>query len=301
MQAETAIEDIQLIADAGMAVSTAIHNAILAGGEPVRHIADLLHGTWLGHPLHPVLTDITIGAWTLGTLFDAAAEITHSHELRKSADHAQFVGTISAIPTAITGIVDYSTFPEPTSSPATLHAVLNLVNFGLYIGSVQARRNGNRRRGVMLSTIGFGLTCVSAWIGGSLVYKYRLGVNQADDFDKPKRFKAVMNLNDLPLKKAVKVDVDGKDVMVYRDERRIYAIGAKCAHAAGPLEEGKVQGGCVECPWHHSVFDMRNGRVVHGPACQPQQAFDVRVRGGKVELRVQPKPGRAEMRNQRDS
>lgn len=289
---EDAIEEMKPVFDAGMSTSTAIHNVILAGGEPARKVADFLHGVWLGHPLHPVLTDVTVGAWTLGVIFDCAAAVTDDDSFRTTADHCTFVGTASAVPTAVTGLVDYSTFPERTSSMATLHGVINAVNFGLYVASVQARRSGDRRRGVILSSLGFGLTVFSAWLGGSLVYKYRLGVNNADDFEGPKRFTPVMEEGDLPQGKPVRVMVKDKAVMLYRDGSEIYAIGAKCAHAAGPLDEGKVEGTCVQCPWHDSVFDMRDGRVVHGPACQPQPAFDARVRGGKVELRLRAKPFR---------
>lgn len=291
-EAEHAMEEMKPVHEAGMTTSTAIHNVILAGGEPARKIADFLHGVWLGHPLHPVLTDVTIGAWTVGAILDCAAAVTDDDSFRTSADHATFIGTASAIPTAITGIVDYSTFPERTSSPATLHGLLNAVNFALYLGSVQARRSGDRRRGVILSSLGFGLTMLSSWIGGSLVYKYRLGVNNADTFDKPKRFTPVMDAADLPQRKPTRVTVDDKPVMLYRDGRAIYAIGAACAHAAGPLDEGKVEGTCVQCPWHDSVFDLRDGRVVHGPACQPQPSFDARERNGKIEIRLRPNPPR---------
>jgi nitrite reductase/ring-hydroxylating ferredoxin subunit/uncharacterized membrane protein len=290
-EAEKAIEHMEPVADAGKTVARGIHDLVLKGGEPTRKFVDFLHGTWLGHPLHPVLTDITIGAWTIGTLFDAAAAITGDSDLETAADKAIEVGTASAIPTAITGMADYSTIPKDAAAHATLHAALNIVNFALYAGSVQARRSGNRRRGTLLSTIGFGLTCVSAWIGGSLVYTYKIGTDHSDKFTKPKRFTPVMDAAKLPDRKPVRVDYDDKPVMVYRDGEQIYALGARCPHDAGPLDEGKIEGSCVECPWHQSVFDMRDGHIVHGPACQPPQAFDARIQDGKVQLRAQEKPG----------
>jgi nitrite reductase/ring-hydroxylating ferredoxin subunit/uncharacterized membrane protein len=291
-ETEHAMEEMKPVFDAGMSASTAVHNAILAGGEPARRVTDFLHGVWLGHPLHPVLTDVTVGAWAVGAILDCAAAITGDDAFRTSSDHATFIGTACAVPTAVTGIVEYSTFPEPSSSPATLHGLLNGVIFGLYAGSVQARRAGARRRGVILSSMGFGLALLSTWIGGTLVYKYALGVSHADRFDGPKGFTPVMDEADLPQHQPVRVMVEDKAVMLYRDGDAIYAIGAKCAHAAGPLNEGKIEGTCVECPWHHSVFDMRDGGVVHGPACQPQPSFDARVRNGKVELRLRTKPGK---------
>jgi nitrite reductase/ring-hydroxylating ferredoxin subunit/uncharacterized membrane protein len=286
-EAEHAIDQLKPVQDVGKAASFGIHHLILAGGEPTRRVADFLHGVWLGHPLHPVLTDVTIGAWTLGTIFDCAAAITDSDELRTSADHATLAGTVAAVPTAITGMVDFSTIPKSIAAPVFLHATLNVINFSLYLGSVQARRNGNRRKGVILSSVAFGLTMVSAWIGGTLVYRHKIGVSRADKFSKPKRFVPVAKVDCLKSGRPVCVEYDEKPVMLYRYGEEILAIGNTCAHAAGQLHEGKIEGHCVECPKHQSVYDMRNGKVVHGPACQPVMAFDTRVRNGNIEIRMQ--------------
>jgi nitrite reductase/ring-hydroxylating ferredoxin subunit/uncharacterized membrane protein len=269
-------------------VSLAIHSAILAGGYPTRKIADFLHGTWLGHPLHPVLTDLTIGAWAMSSAFDWAGHLTDSDDLRRTGDQLAVAGTISAVPTAISGIVDYSTFPEPSAAPVTWHAVLNIVNFGLYLASVRERRRGNHTRGAVLGAIGLALTGVSAWLGGSLVYRYKVGVNHADKFEGPKQWTPVMDLKDLPPREAKKIDFEGKPVLVYRRYGEVYAIGDTCSHAGGPLHEGKFSGSCVTCPWHDSVFDMKGGHIVHGPATQKQPSFNARVRDGKVEIRFNP-------------
>ncbi len=275
------------IADAGTAVSNAIHNAVLAGGEPARKVADVLHGTWLGHPLHPVLTDITIGAWVLGSMFDTIGAISDDDGIRTVADRLTEVGTISAVPTALTGLTDFSTFPDWSATPATIHGATNLVNIGLYGWSIVERRRGNRRRGVALSALAMALSCFSAWLGGALVYKHKVGVDHSDTFKGPKGWKAVTAVSTLHQRKPRKVELeDGKAVLLYRDGDEIYAIGNKCSHAGGPLNEGKFKGTCVECPWHHSVFDLRDGNIVHGPATQPQPRFEARIRDGQVEVRL---------------
>ncbi len=83
-----------------------------------------------------------------------------------------------------------------------------------------------------------------------------------------------------------RVDVDGQAILLYRAGSSVSAISAVCAHAGGPLEEGKVADGCVECPWHQSVYDLKSGAVVHGPTTFPQPAYDTRITKGQVELRV---------------
>ena len=275
------------IPDAGTAVSTAIHKAVLAGGEPARKIADFLHGTWLGHPLHPVLTDITIGAWVTASVFDLAGAITDDDGIRRIADRLTEVGTISAVPTALTGLTDFSTFPEWSASPATFHGAMNIVNIGLYALSIRERRRGNRTRGVVLSTVAIGLSCVSAWLGGALVYKHKVGVDHSDTFSGPKGWKAVMDASTLHERQPKTVDVEeGKKALIYRIGDRVYAIGNKCSHAGGPLNEGKFKGDCVQCPWHDSEFDIRDGNVIHGPATMPQPRFEARIHEDKVEIRL---------------
>lgn len=64
------------------------------------------------------------------------------------------------------------------------------------------------------------------------------------------------------------------------------AIDAVCSHAGGPLDEGSFEGCFVQCPWHDSVFDLRDGRVKHGPATIPQPGFAVRERNGQLEVRL---------------
>ena len=280
------IEEAEGVGKPGTLVSVAVHNAILAGGEATRTIADVLHGTWLGHPLHPVLTDITIGAWTLGSAFDVVAGLTQSDAARHTADQLTAIGTAGAIPTAITGLIDYSTFPDHSANTATWHAALNLLNFGLFAISVRERRRGNRARAVALSATGMVLTGISAWLGGKLVYQSRVGVDNSDQFEKPTRWQAVAELSRLQHGKPRVVKVDDKDVLLYRRGDEVFALGNKCAHASGPLNEGHFKGSCVECPWHNSVFDLRDGSIVHGPSTHPQPRFETRIRDGQVEIRL---------------
>jgi nitrite reductase/ring-hydroxylating ferredoxin subunit/uncharacterized membrane protein len=234
-----------------------------------------------------VLTDITIGAWVLGSVFDAWGAATDNDEVRKMADRLTEVGTISAVPTALTGLTDFSTFPDWSAAPATIHGAMNIVNIGLYALSIRERRRGNRRRGVALSSIAIGLSCFSAWLGGALVYKHKLGVDHSDTFSGPKRWKPVMDASALHQRQPRTVDVeDGKKVLIYRVGDQVHAIGNKCSHAGGPLNEGKFKGDCVQCPWHDSVFDVRDGSIVHGPATMPQPRFEARIREGQVEIRL---------------
>jgi nitrite reductase/ring-hydroxylating ferredoxin subunit len=81
------------------------------------------------------------------------------------------------------------------------------------------------------------------------------------------------------------VEVEGTAVMVARVDGVLCALEDRCAHAGGPLHEGVIEDGTITCPWHQSVFSIRDGALIHGPAAHPQPAWDVRVRDGRVEVR----------------
>ncbi len=283
---QQALDSAEGIGKIGTAVSLGVHHAVLAGGGPTRKLADLLHGTWLGHPLHPMLTDVTIGAWSMGTVMDVIGGATDSDYSRKAADQLMMIGTISAVPTALSGLADFSTFPDWSANTATWHAALNSVNLGLYVWSVAERRRGNRARGVLISSVAFGLTCVSAWLGGKLVYRAKVGVDHSDRFDEPKTWKPILDEKELAERDPKRVDFDGNGILLYRNQGEIYAIGSVCSHAGGPLEDGQFHGSCVQCPWHDSVFDMKDGSIVHGPATSPQPHFQTRIRDGQIEIRM---------------
>lgn len=283
-----AIERIPGLGDNSKKVADAIHNAVLGGGEGIRKGVDILHGTWLGHPLHPALTSVPIGAWTIAVMCDLVAAQRGSDEAAKMADALTAIGVVAAVPTALAGIADYSAIDRSTVAPAGLHGLLNSAGLVLNIFSIRDRAAGNRGRGVLLSTVAFGLVNISAWIGGELVNDKKVGVKHFEEPGGPQEWRSVLDSAELKAGTPKRVDVEGTPVALYREGTSVYAIGAICGHAYGPLDEGKVQDLCVECPWHHSVFDLRDGSVVHGPATYPQPAHDTRIRDGQIELRLRP-------------
>ena len=98
----------------------------------------------------------------------------------------------------------------------------------------------------------------------------------------------MLPLTEIAEYEARRIEIDGTPVLVYRDVEAVYAIGAVCSHDGGPLEQGTIDGACVECPWHQSVFDMRDGHVVHGPATLGQPSYQARIRDRQIEIRLNP-------------
>ncbi len=283
---EKALQQLSGLQKNGLSVSRAVHRAVLRSGKPGRAVADLLHGTWLGHPLHPMLTDVTVGAWTLGALFDAVAATGGERYARQAADALTAVGTASAAPTALSGLADFSTAQKPAVSTASLHAITNVTAVALYLCPLRDRRRGNRRRGLFFSVLGMGLATTGAWLGGHLVYGHRVGVDHSEARTGPTDWTPALGVEELEEGEPTLGEANGKPILLYRTEGRICAIDAVCSHAGGPLDEGDFADGTVRCPWHDSVFGLCDGRVMHGPATRPQPSFATRVRDGQVEIRL---------------
>jgi nitrite reductase/ring-hydroxylating ferredoxin subunit len=83
---------------------------------------------------------------------------------------------------------------------------------------------------------------------------------------------------------AVRVVVNGVPVAVFRVGDRWYGLDARCTHVGGPLDRGTVEGTHVTCPLHHSIFDLRDGRVLQGPATRPATPYRVHLDGEALVL-----------------
>ena len=95
-------------------------------------------------------------------------------------------------------------------------------------------------------------------------------------------FLAVAEVARLPERQTLRVDVDGTVMVVAHADGQFYAFQEFCTHRFGPLSEGCLKEGQVECPWHRSRFDVRTGKVLHGPAKVDLKSYSVRVCQGKI-------------------
>jgi nitrite reductase/ring-hydroxylating ferredoxin subunit/uncharacterized membrane protein len=248
-----------------------------------RQLKNVLHGVWLGHPLHPMLTDVPIGAWTSAAVFDLAG-------LDEAADACLALGSLAAVPTAMSGTTDWLEITDEQRRIGFVHGLLNATALGLIVCSLGARASSRRGLGVGLSTLGYGLAALSGWLGGELVYMLGTGVSHTAFEPPATEFQVAADLAALPEGALApgQIRVGGQDVplVLLRRGETVMALAATCSHAGGPLAEGQlVHGDCVECPWHHSRFSMHDGRVHQGPASVPQPSFETRIVNGKVEVR----------------
>lgn len=252
----------------------------IVGQDAPASLKDALYGIWLGHPLHPPITDIPIGAWTATAILDLLGQ-------ERAADAALKVGVAGAVGAAVTGVAqwyDLHNMEEPRRLGA-LHASLNSTALTLYLASWALRSNDNRGLGVATAMAGYGIAGFSGWIGGHLSFRLGIGVNRVAFESPPAEWTDVAPVTDVPEGELVLLDASGVDVVVLREGDSIYAASNTCTHVGGPLHKGKRNGTCVTCPWHGSVFELRDGSVVHGPATSDLDAFEGRVMDGQVQLR----------------
>jgi len=285
VDSERALRKIPELQEKAYRVSRGLHNEVLKGGEPTRKVADVLHGRWLGHPLHAALVETTVGAWFLGSVLDCIGLALGHEGVEKCADRLIDLGNAAAVPTAVSGLADFTTIPEEAMASGATHGLLNACGFVCNLLSAGARKSGLRPLGVLLSAVAAGGLLASAWLGGELVYKYNVGVNRTRKSDGPKDWLPVLNTVELLEDQPMRVEVKGAPVLLYRHGDTIYAMGAVCGHAAGALEEGTFEDVQVTCPLHQSIYDLRDGSVVHSPSLYPESTYDVRVREGRIELK----------------
>jgi nitrite reductase/ring-hydroxylating ferredoxin subunit len=245
-------------------------------------LRDLLDGRWLGAPLHPALTDVPLGAWTAAALLD----LRDSEDGGGAADGALAVGVLAALPTALTGLSDWSTLRGEQRRIGSLHAVLNSVGLSLAVASLACRAANRRGVGRSLSLAGLLATLTAAHLGGQLSFGLGVRVNRTAWESGGEEFVSVLMESALAADELRRVEVEGVPVVLARSQAGdICAIAATCTHLGGPLDEGKREGDTVTCPWHGSRFDLCSGEVLASPAVFPQPRYEARVRAGSIELR----------------
>jgi nitrite reductase/ring-hydroxylating ferredoxin subunit/uncharacterized membrane protein len=252
-------------------------NAIF--GRMVR-VRSLLNGTWLGHPLHAVLTDAPIGALFLVIVFDLLGQPT-------AADIALVFGILTMLAAALAGFADYSVTDGRARVRATVHSSVMIVALVVYLGSLVLRAGSpaDRTLPIALSIVAFLILSAGAFVGGDVVFAVG---NMVDRHAwRPAGTKwAPLEVGEVPEGTLVKAKLGLQNLVLVRQGETIHALHDQCAHAGGPLSGGRIVDGCIECPWHQSRYELATGRRRRGPSAYDQPAYEVRsAEGGGYEAR----------------
>jgi nitrite reductase/ring-hydroxylating ferredoxin subunit/uncharacterized membrane protein len=258
-------------------------------GRPGAAIKNVMHGTTaLGHPLHPALSDLPLGAWTVGVLADWLFVVT-GRVPPVAGDIALAVGVGGAVLAALTGYTDFHETIGHERRTALVHGltmtgvlVLELVSLSLRLWAPDARIVA-----ILVATIAWLVALTAAYVGGHLTFSMGTAVNHNAFADGPGEYVRVGKRDDFPEGEMRRVDAGGLPVVIVRRTGLLYAIGAVCSHAGGPLDEGKLEDNVVTCPWHGSRFCFDDGHVMGGPATFDQPLLTVRERGGIVVVKLE--------------
>ena len=258
-------------------------SALFRAMTPIR---DLLQGRWLGHPLHAASTDIPIGMLLGSVVLDIIGQPT-------GADVTLALTILFMVASALSGLADYSETQGSALTRATLHATLMTVALLLLIVSAFIRSGApvDRTMPIALSIIGLLIVTAGAFVGGDVAYVFGNMVSRHAFRGAGTKWirldtGEVVDLALLPEATPTKMRAGINDLVVVRVGDRIHAMHNVCAHAGGPLNEGRIVDGCIECPWHYSRFRMTDGLAKRGPTVYDQPAYEVRsAEGGGYEVR----------------
>ncbi len=247
---------------------------------------DLLHGgRWLGHPLHPALSDLPVGLWSAVTLLDAMDRDPAPRRGIDAAGTLSAAGILAAGATAVTGLNDWTVSNDEDRRVGLFHGLLNVAALGLQGASLGTRLAGHRDTARVLAAASLTVTGAAAYLGGHLVFTKGVMVSRVAWTTGPRRWTRALPAADLPDDTPTAIEAEGRQVMLYRHDGRLYVIDNICSHAGGLLSRGAVDDLTVTCPLHGSRFALAGGCVSRGPASQPQPVLPARIRSGWIEVR----------------
>ncbi|MBA2522975.1 MAG: Rieske (2Fe-2S) protein [Solirubrobacterales bacterium] len=275
-----AVESFETVDPIGEKVGEAVRAAI-----PPGKLKDLLSGTAIGHALHPLLTDVVIGAFMSASLLD----LLGGDDDGRAAERLLGVGIAAYLPTALTGATDYAdrelNGPEIRRT-GVVHAATNSVALGCYVASLRARRGGRPARGKLLALLGASALGAAGYLGGHLSYVQGIGVNQTAFDEGPDDWTPAGSSTDVAEGKPARMMAGETPVLLVRSGDRLHAMHDRCSHRGCPLSDGDLDGEVIVCTCHGSRFRLADGSIERGPATTPQPSYEVRERDGGIEVKL---------------
>jgi nitrite reductase/ring-hydroxylating ferredoxin subunit/uncharacterized membrane protein len=244
-------------------------------------LRDVLTGRRLGHPAHPMLVVGPMACWLGATTLD----LIGGRAARRAANRLCSLSIVLFLPTAAAGAADWLDTEGAEKRVGAAHALTNSLAMLLYLQSRRRRRSAPGAA-LVYSVLGAMVVGAGGYLGGHLAYRRGVGVDTTAFSAGPTDWTAIGQRGEFGEAKAEKRSVGGVPLVVFTNGGELYVLEDRCTHRGGPLHEGSVRGTCVTCPWHGSVFDIRDGSIATGPASAPQPAYEVRVvEQGRVEVR----------------
>lgn len=255
----------------------------------MRQFKVFLNGTWIGHPLHPMLTDIPIGAWTVTILLDLIGLFFGFPQLGLASGITACIGVAGALAAAAAGLADWMDVDPPEKAIGAFHASVNVSATILFLISFLIRWARHWQLGwttFVVALVGYLLVMIGGYLGGALVFYKGVMINRNAYRNGPDEFKPVLATRELAEAQLKRVVVEEQPVLLLKLAGTVYALGAVCSHYGAPLNDGKIVEGTIECPWHASRFALEDGRVVQGPACAGVPVYDCKIVSDEVQIKL---------------
>jgi len=160
-------------------ISQRLQDAYAAAGNTAvgRPIFYVLRGNaWLGHPAHPVMVTVPVGAWVVSSWYDLKSTRTGRSRDEHAADGALRIGIVGATLAAVTGLAQFVDTRDQARRQTAVHAALNNAALALNLVSLGLRHTGHRQFGRRVSAAALALVGVSGYLGGDLAYRHGVGV-----------------------------------------------------------------------------------------------------------------------------
>lgn len=255
------------------------------------------------HPLHAMLVPFPF-AYLLGNAaVDAWARATDRPELFRTAKHLNTLGLASALVAAMPGLIDYTFAVPPKSSAkerATKHMFANLSALAFFALARLGRRRADappRDWALAAELCGAGFLTAGGWMGGTLVHRNQIGIDhryaeagkwqvetRSPDEIGPGGGIDLGSVDDLEVDQMKLFRIGSLRVVLARTEEGYVAFDDRCTHKGGPLSDGALACGTVQCPWHGSQFNVHTGAVKHGPAELSINTYELEERKGRLIL-----------------
>ena len=265
-------------------VSDAVYRAL---GSPGKLLQDFLNGSWLGHSLHPVLTDVVVGGATMVIFLDILRIFFHVDGLENATSWALGLTVVAGVGTILTGLTDFKDTATGDERNVTgMHGVINIIAIVIFFISLLQRLGGGHDAAFWVALLAYLIISVGAFIGGHVVFKYGYMVNHNafSSGKKAREYTPILPAAELSEETPTKAMLGPTALVLVRRGDVVFALKETCSHAGGPLSQGTLEGDTIICPWHASAFRLSDGAVRHGPAATRQVTYRARISGDQVEV-----------------
>ena len=250
------------------------------------------------HPLHPILVSFPIAFFAGTFVFDIIGWWLNKPVLSSTAYYLNIAGIVCALLAAIPGFIDFLFTIPPRSSAkkrGAKHGITNVVMLLIFIVAFFYRRDADVNNYILLSleAVGVVLMTIAGWMGGTLVYRNQIGVDQRyanagkwneEYIEQSTGEIEAASVDELKVNAMKLLHLKNKRIVLAKTENGFVAFDDHCTHRGGSLAGGSMMCGTVQCPWHGSQFDVRSGEVKAGPAKEKINTYQAREENGKVMI-----------------